>query len=66
MKKCLSVLLISCLAIFSQAQINIIPQPSSVKQGVGSFTVTPSTQIQYPSSDPDAKRIAGEIGRAHV
>ncbi|MFN5326432.1 MAG: glycoside hydrolase family 20 zincin-like fold domain-containing protein, partial [Bacteroidota bacterium] len=64
MKKLLSALLIAFFAIVSQAQINIIPQPSSVKQGVGIFTVTSSTQIQYASSDTEVKRIAGELNAA--
>jgi hexosaminidase len=64
MKKLLSALLIAFFAIVSQAQINIIPQPSSVKQGVGNFSVTSSTQIQYASSDTEVKRIAGELNAA--
>jgi hexosaminidase len=64
MKKLLSALLIAFFAIVSQAQINIIPQPSSVKQGVGNFSVSPSTQIQYASSDTEVKRIAGELNAA--
>ena len=64
MKKCISVLIISFVAIFSQAQINIIPQPSSVKQGDGNFTVSSSTILQIASNDADVKRIAGELNAA--
>jgi hexosaminidase len=64
MKKLLSVLFISFLAIFSQAQINIIPAPSSVKQGTGNFIVGPSTVLQFSSNDADVKRIAGNLNAA--
>ena len=64
MKKLLSVLLITCLAIIAQAQINIIPQPSSVKQGSGNFTVSSATILQYSSNDAEVKRIAGELNAA--
>jgi hexosaminidase len=64
MKKLLSVLLISCFAIIVQAQINIIPQPSSVKLGAGNFTVSSSTILQIASNDADVKRIAGELNTA--
>jgi len=64
MKKLISVLLISCFAIIVQAQINIIPQPSSVKLGAGNFTVSSSTILQIASNDADVKRIAVELNTA--
>ncbi len=64
MKKCLSVLLFFSIVIFSNAQINIIPAPSSVKQGTGNFIVGPSTVLQFSSTDADVKRIAGELNAA--
>jgi hexosaminidase len=64
MKKCLSVLLFFSIVIFSNAQINIIPAPSSVKQGSGNFIVGPSTVLQFSSTHADVKRIAGELNAA--
>jgi len=64
MKKCLSVLLFFSIVLFSNAQINIIPAPSSVKQGTGNFIVGPSTVLQFSSNDADVKRISGELNAA--
>ena len=61
MKKLLSVALFTCIAFFSQSQINIIPAPSSIKQGTGNFNLTASTVLQFSSNDADLKRIAGNL-----
>jgi len=64
MKKYLSVLLFLCIVLISNAQINIIPAPSSVKQGTSNFIVGPSTVLQFSSNDADVKRIAGNLNAA--
>jgi len=64
MKKYLSVLLFLSIVLISNAQINIIPAPSSVKQGTGNFIVGPSTVLQFSSNDADVKRIADNLNAA--
>lgn len=64
MKKCLTVLLFFSSVFISNAQINIIPAPSSVKQGIGNFIIEPSTVLQFSSNDAAVKRIAGELNIA--
>ena len=50
MKKSLLVLACALLSVSLFAQVHIIPQPVSVKEGEGTFSLTPSTKIVLYSS----------------
>lgn len=67
--KNLSLIVIYCFTLFTaiaqdqQQSISIIPQPVSIKKGVGNFTLTKGTQIEILSVNPEVKRIADSLSK---
>lgn len=45
-------------SLFAQQPISIIPMPSKLEAGIGSFRIVPSTTIVWTGNDAEAKRIA--------
>jgi len=58
----ISVIIILCMffsvvPLLAQAPVRIIPQPLSVIQGQGNFTITPNTRIVYDAATPENRQV---------
>lgn len=57
----LSCFLLLSLGVWSQSRIHIIPKPTSVKEGKGSFVLSSKTQIRFDPAFRDAAVYIGEL-----